>query len=100
METTQFPTQEALGAVQSFLLDLGFLLNFGMVNFPECSGCVALEVRVTFLKCKTCSTFSGFTGSPCWILMLCVDYLKELIECTLFLKSCIPNIVAFAQPNI
>lgn len=63
METTQFPTQEALGAVQSFLLDLGFLLNFGMVNFPECSGCVALEVRVTFLKCKTCSTFSGFTGS-------------------------------------
>lgn len=76
METIQFPTQEALGVVHSFLLDLGLLLNFGMVNFPDCPVSVALDVKVTFLKCKTCSTFSGFTGSPCWILMLHVGYLK------------------------
>lgn len=84
MEAIQFPTQEALGALHSFLLDLGFFFNFGMVNFPDCSVCVALDVRVTFLKCNTSSTFSGFTGSLCWILMLYVDYLKWLTGCTLF----------------
>lgn len=76
MKPIQFPTQEALGAVYSFLLDLGFLLNFGMVNFPGCPVCVALDVRATYLKCRMCSTFSGFTGSPCWMLMLYVGYLN------------------------
>lgn len=84
VEAVQLCTQEALGAVHSFILHLGFLLNFGMVHFPVCPVCVASEVRVTFLKCKTCSTFSGFTGSPCWILMLYVGYLKELTECNFF----------------
>lgn len=76
VETTQFPAQEALECVHSFILDLGFLANFGMVHFPDCSSCVASDVRVTFLKCKTHSTFSGFTGSLCWTLMLYIGYLK------------------------
>lgn len=53
METMQSPTLEASGAVCSVILDLGFFLKFDMVNFPDCSVCVALDIRVTFLKCET-----------------------------------------------
>lgn len=45
MEAIQFPTQQALGAVHSFLLDLEFLFNFGTVNFPDCPVCCSIRCQ-------------------------------------------------------
>lgn len=52
-----------------------------MVNFPNCPVCEALDVRMTFLKCRSYLASAGFTGSPSCVINLFSGYLKYLIHC-------------------
>lgn len=98
METMQFPTLEASGAVHSILLDLGFFLKFDTVDFPDCPVCVALDV----------SDLSEMQNLPniCWIpweTLLDTNVVCRLSEIAYSIycnKIFLCSTHTFSQPNI